>query len=130
MHAVVAMKKVWPTLPDKAIVYIEGDRFYYHPTLKIPFQLGPGFMMMVLYYNTGKIPKELIDSWYLLSVQEEGYKVSGNKAFGYFYEINALKDIYAHNPKLKQEQLVGMHYDSTQEKFIDITAQIQSEIRN
>lgn len=126
--AVKAMKKKWKTLPDKAIVYLEGDRFFYHPTLKVPFQLGPGFMMMVVYYDTGTIPKELIDSWFLLSVSEEGYREVSSQAFGYFYEISELQEFLSKNPHIATKQIVGMRFDSNTGEFIDITDRVIRDI--
>ena len=64
---------------NKNIFYITGDTDYYIVGNKVPFQQGMGYTLMVWYYHTGKIPKDLINENFLWELNSQGYKEIDNK---------------------------------------------------
>lgn len=104
---------------DKNIFYVTGDTDYYLPGNKIPFQQGFGYTLMSLYYNSGKIPKELLSGGYLFEIGSEGYKEVGGFGFGYFSDEKAV-EIQLKRYKIPPGSIFRFYYDSKNGKLTEI----------
>lgn len=115
---IAQLKTLVPTLDDKKnVFYITGDQNYWADGNKIPFQQGSGYTLMVLYYDSGKIPKEFLGKEFLFDIGSQGYKDVGEFGFGYFWDKKELdKTIRLYN--LPSESIIGLKYDSQTKKLI------------
>ena len=52
------IKKLVPTLSKNTVLYFESDRTYFYDNNILPFKLGSGYILGVLYYRDGFIPAE------------------------------------------------------------------------
>jgi len=126
-----------PYPPEKPIFYVTGDSYYYFG-IHVPFQLGPGFMLMLNYYDTGFVPSSFIaDSSktsypypFLYKYFDQGYDEVGGKGFGYFWDIEKLKEFYKTNSAIDINQIVGFFYNGGEKKLINITHDIRKELKN
>lgn len=118
-------KETYIDLPHKPIMYISGDSpgFYGIGDLSVPFQQGLGYMMMVWYFNTGKVPKEFLADMYLWNINEQGYKETEGKGFGYFWDQNRLIEEFRNDSHLSTGQILAFRYIASDKKLIDITVE-------
>lgn len=124
------LKTLHPHILDKPIFYIRGDSpgFYGIPDLAVPFQQGVGYTIMVLYFDSGKIPKPLFDDMFLWNINAQGYREIQNSGFGYFWDIDSLKDEFRRNPRLTQLQVIALEYVAGEKRLVDITPEIREEL--
>lgn len=102
---------------EKNAFYITGDQNYWADGNKIPFQQGSGYTLMVLYYDSGKIPKEFLKEGFLFDIGSQGYKESEELGFGYFWDKEELdKTVRLYN--LPSESIIGLKYDSQTKRLI------------
>lgn len=114
------LKTIKPALDkNKNIFYITGDSDYYLVGNKIPFQNGMGYNLMSLYFDSGKIPKELINESFLFEIGSQGYKEMGDYGFGYFSDKRTL-EIDMKRYIIPNESVHSFYYDSTSEKVTQL----------
>jgi len=133
-NVLLELSKVLPVLPDKPIIYLTGSDFYYgYVNLHVPLQLNPGYVFMIWYYKSGKIPKELLPKEFssnaLSSFGGQWYEEYGDRAFGYYWDKEGLRDVVKEK-NINSSQLIGLYYDGKTKKFKDITDELQSELFN
>ncbi|KKS23004.1 MAG: hypothetical protein UU78_C0007G0022 [Candidatus Roizmanbacteria bacterium GW2011_GWC2_41_7] len=116
-----------PVLPESPIFYLDGSHDYYVAHNKAPFQQGTGYTLMVWYYKSGKIPANFLQEPFLWDITSEGYKQTQGKGFGYFHDMNNLKESLKSN-QLPLTAIVGLYYDSENKRLINITEQVRNEI--
>lgn len=122
------LKEIKSTLnSNENVFYITGDGDYYLPGNKVPFQSGVGYTLMVLYYDSGKIPGDFLRESYLFEIGSQGYKEIDEKGFGYFSSIDKLKELVKKD-KLTKDTIIGLYYNSKTGKVADITKETISEI--
>lgn len=119
--------RVLPNLPKKSVIYLTGNSNYYnymnHP---VPLQLDPGYILMVWYYKSGNIPSKLLDvSERLWGFGSQWYEESQGKAFGYYWDKTLLLKEYQ-SKKFTVDQVIGLYYDGSSKKLIDISSDIKS----
>jgi hypothetical protein len=122
------MNHVVPVLPDKPIFYITGDRNFFYQNNFVPFQFGTGYMTMMAFRERGSIPKKLFRELYLSKYLEEGYKEDSGQGYGYFWQKEALFDLFKKDNSLNVEQVIGFYYFGNDRKLVSITDSIKSEI--
>lgn len=106
------IKELDPTLTNsKNIFYITGDTDYLLPGNKVPFQQGVGFTLMTIYFKSGKIPKEFLNSNYLFEIGSQGYRESNGYGFGYFSDKSEVKGFL----KRSDISITSLYYDSNKE---------------
>lgn len=106
----ITVQTLYPNLSNKNIFYITGNKDYYIEGNKTPFQQGMGYALMVLYYKSGSVPKELLRQSFLWDINAQGYKEVNGKGFGYYSDLQKLrKDI--DNNRVKKENVIGLFYD-------------------
>lgn len=108
---IVQLKTLVPNLDkDKNVFYITGEKNYWADGNRIPFQQGSGYTLMVLYWPSGKIPKDFLADSYLFGIGSQGYKEIGALGFGYFWDENAMKktvELY----DLSLDSVIRLRYD-------------------
>lgn len=102
---------------SKNIFLLNGSQDFYIPGNKVPFQQGVGYTLMVWYYNSGNIPKDLIKERAFFEIGSQGYKETGEKGFGYFSDAVALKEFLKERGKDQNITITGLYYDAAQKKL-------------
>ncbi|MDO8621199.1 MAG: hypothetical protein Q7R31_02870 [Candidatus Levybacteria bacterium] len=123
----MSLKKLYPAVPTNSVFYITGNRDFYVPDHKIPFQQGMGYTLMVWYYKTGIIPKEFMNS-FLWDIKEEGYREKENKGFGYYWNLGHLSTDLKRN-EINKNRVIALFYDADKEKLVDITKSVREELK-
>jgi Dolichyl-phosphate-mannose-protein mannosyltransferase len=123
------IRKTYPTIPEKPIFLVEGDRNYYYSEINMPFQAGPGFMLELTFARSPVISKQLLKTSYLVELTDQGYKEVGNQGFGYFRNRSELVDLFRSNPNLSVNQIVGMYYHGNDRTLSDTTESIRAYIQ-
>ena len=126
-----AAKTMRPDLPDDPIIFIAGDSpgYYGLADLSVPFQQGMGYTMMVWYFDTGVIPRGLLRDMYLWNINQQGYREVNGKGFGYFYQMEKLKETFNREPMLMPEQVIGFSYIAGTRELTDITEQVRKQLQ-
>ncbi|MFZ2025199.1 MAG: hypothetical protein WAV51_02885 [Microgenomates group bacterium] len=122
--AMSAIRGSYPTIPNKPIFYVEGDRDFFYPNNPLPFQLGTGYMLSLTFMSNPVIPKELFKESYLWHFFDQGYKEIGNKGFGYYWNKKDLVELFKTNKDISVDQLVGIYYYGNDQRVRDITSSI------
>lgn len=124
------LSEIKAVLPDKPIVYIEGDSpgFYGISDLAVPFQQGMGYTAMVWFFDTGKIPREFLRTMYLWNINSQGYQEVSEGGFGFFYKKDNLLNLFKQNRTVLPEQVVGFRYNAGSHTLVNITSQIRKEV--
>lgn len=114
---ITELKTQVPTLDNKKnVFYTTSDKNYWVDTNMLPFQQGSGYTLMVLYYNSGKIPKEFFKEGYLFEIGSQGYREQGDFGFGFFWDREELnKAVKFHD--VPQSSIIRLNYDSKEEKL-------------
>ena len=120
---ILQLKNLTPTLErDKNVFYATSDQNFWAEGNKLPFQQGSGYTLMVLYYNTGKIPKEflkaqaLLEDGFLYDIGSQGYKETRGLGFGYFFDKEELdKNVKLYN--LQEDSVIRLKYNSDANKL-------------
>jgi hypothetical protein len=92
---------------SKNIFLVTGSSDYYLPGNPIPFQNGFGYTLMVTYFDSGKIPSELLDQDFLFEIGSYGYKEINEKGFGYFNNAELIPPDIKSNPEIN---MINLHY--------------------
>ncbi len=118
-----------PTLKEnKNIFFVTGSSDFYLPGHKIPFQNGFGHTLAVWYYRSGKVPQEVIKNRSLFEFGSQGYYEYGNSGFGYFSDMNVLKDtVVKYN--LPPTAVTAFYYDAESKSLINITQNALEELK-
>ena len=106
-----------PTLiKNENIFYLQGDKSRFIDSNKSPFQNGLGYTLMVYYYNSNKIPTELLSEGYLWDLQGEGYRQVDGNGFGYYYDAKVMnEDLLKFN--LDRNSVISLYYSSNKRKL-------------
>ena len=110
-------------------MYVTSDFDYFYPNNPLPFQEGNGYMLEVLFLDSGKIPYPLVATQFLGGYGTEGYRVVNGKGFGFYYDKDALVKLYAIHLGLNINQLVGFEYTSRTKTIHLITAEIRRYVK-
>jgi hypothetical protein len=116
-------------LPQKTVYYFLSDRNYYYENNKLPFLLGSGYIIGILQFPTGAIPREALEKEKFIEFGSQGYIQSDTKAFGYYYDFNTLLQDYK-NHVFDGSQLVAYQYSSVTFNLTDITSQVLDKLNN
>lgn len=127
-------------LPDKVLFYVSGNSLGYYglDDLKIPFQSGLGQTLLVTYsYNEEIAPKFLHEDsilktqeeGFLYGILDQGYREVDGRGFGYFTDLNKLKETVGKN-NIDPENIYGFYYNSEEKKLENISIDVRQEIKN
>jgi hypothetical protein len=93
-----SIEKLYPSIGEKTIFYTESDTAYYGLADKIlPFQSGPGQMLMVLYAQKGQLNPKFFRDDFLWGITDQGYSTLDGQGFGYFRDIQKLRQTLEEN---------------------------------
>jgi len=114
---ITQIKVIKPSLDSKKnIFYISGNQNYWVDGNKVPFQQGTGYTLMVLYNDSGKIPKKFLKDGYLFEIGSQGYREVGDYGFGYFWDSEELeKTVKQYN--LPRSSIIELQYNSKTRKL-------------
>ena len=123
---IMQLKTLVPTLDNKKnIFYITSDLNYWDDGNKIPFQQGSGYTIMVLFYESGRIPKEFLQAQgssgegFLFGIGSQGYMEKDGYGFGYFWDEELLNEtINKYN--LTANSVIKLQYNSKERELIKI----------
>lgn len=120
------VKKAFPVLPSNPIIYLDGSTsYFYYPNMKVPLQVGPGYVFFLLYYDQVGNPALFDKSFMLWQLFVQWYEEADGKGYGYFYDKDKLKLFMQSNNNISIDQLVGMYYNSDTRTFENRTKELQ-----
>ncbi len=123
----VSVKRLLPRLNEKTILYFTGSQDFYTADNKVPFQLGPGYILMTWYYDTGAIPSSFIREEFLSHLFAQGYKEDKGKGFGYYRDFEKLRqdtEKYHFYPT----DIYSFYYVASEKKLINISERIRADL--
>ncbi|HYK07934.1 MAG TPA: hypothetical protein VEW42_00370 [Candidatus Eisenbacteria bacterium] len=119
-----------PTLKENVnVFYFTSDRKWWKDTNTVPFQHGFGYSVPVLYYNTGRMPKQLLINGYLWTLGSEGYTKVNDVSYGYYTSFDHLKEAKS-TYHFSWDDIHAFYYDSKKMKLQNITEQTRDELSN
>jgi hypothetical protein len=124
-HIMELIRSTYPFLPDKPIFFVEGDRNYYFSKINLPFQIGTGYMLSMVFRNRPQIPKEIMVMNYFRKQEDFGYMEFEDKGYGYFGNREELVRFFAKNSGISTNQIVGMYYYGYTDTLVDETEAIR-----
>ena len=119
------------SVPKKPIIFITSPTSYSLNTAstRLPFMLGSGFIVSILLYPTGVIPPEFLVERFLEPFDSQGYKESGDKGYGFFWNFEDLVREFAKNRTLSLDQVIAFEYSADGKNLKDITALVRKELQ-
>ncbi len=127
------IKNDYPKLPDRVVFYAESDTsFYGLPENEkiLPFQTNFGSDLFIWYLPQEKFPAELADNgWFLHSLTGEGYKEFAGRGFGYFRDLDNLRQAVAEYG-LEPDTVIAYRYDSQKAQLFNITREVRLNLEN
>lgn len=124
------VKKEYPALPHKAILYTESDVSFYGLSKNeriLPFQSGFGQTLLAWYSTTQNFPKEFFENKFLWEIKDQGYKEVNDEGFGYFRDFNLMGNT-VRNFKIPESSIFGFRYDSETKSIEDNTTELRGRI--
>jgi len=125
------ISKAYPKLDKKSVFYTESTTSFYGqaPEEKmLPFQSGPGQMLLVWYsFHGEKFPVCFFENYFLWDLLAEGYKECGGRGFGYFRNYEKLVKA-AREYRLESENIYAFSYNAGNKTFEDITLSVREKI--
>jgi hypothetical protein len=115
-------------IPDCPIFFVTGNRNYYYDNNKLPFQLGAGYIMLVMNYKTGKIDKNLISERYLQDFGSQGFVRLKSTCYGYFWDQNELLKLFLTDGSVNYDQLIALRWNSDTKTVYNIKSEISNFI--
>ena len=123
------IRRFAPDTTEKPVYFITGNNngYYGIPEVKIPFQQGIGYTLMVWNYSFGHIPAALLRETFLWRIREEGYREINGKGFGYFHSLSTLQT-YVRNGHIDISQVIAFYYNTDTKLITDITEETRKSI--
>lgn len=126
------IKNTYPDLPARAVFYVESDTAYYgFPDSKrnLPFQVGPGKILLIWYYNQKKYPPCFYNDLFLYKlVDSQGYRECQGRGFGYFRDYDKLVEILKTN-NLSTENVFAFSWFGGTRQLQNVTDRLREEIK-
>lgn len=127
-HAMRAITSLYPSLPDRPVFLVEGDKTFYYAKIYLPFQEGAGYMLGLTFRDYPVIPKELLGESFLAKHESEGYRAIGEKGYGFFGSKESLLVYLRLHPEISPDQIVSMYYYGFEGRLVDTTASVREYI--
>lgn len=122
------LNKLVPTLKEnKNIFYITGDKPWLHESNFTPFQNNFGYSLMVIYYPSGKIPKEPMTKETLWIMGDWGAYEGEGKLFGYTYTFDQLKALVG-KYNIPSSGIHALYYDYDKKQLTDISESTRKKL--
>lgn len=124
------LKSSHPKLPGKAVFYSESDKSFYglaEDERILPFQSGFGQTLLVWYQTSEHFPLDFFKNRFLWEINDQGFRQSGGRGFGYFRDFNLMaKTIAAEN--ISPYDVIGFSFNSATEEIKDKTPEVQGRL--
>jgi hypothetical protein len=123
------VQTLYPHISADTVFYVTGNHYGYYglQEVKVPFQQGFGYTLMVVYFKSGTIPPALLQEYFLWRIRDQGYRTVGTNGFGYYYDINTLKKAVREGT-ISPMQVIGLYYDTDAKILRDITSETRTKI--
>jgi hypothetical protein len=119
-QVIAGLVEIKPFLQKKNVIYIHGSRSYTLPEMPVPFQQGVGYTLMVLYADTGKIPRSFLEGQYLWNMTDDGYREEGDSGFGYYFDEGRLREAVQRHG-LGPNNVFSFYYNGERKELTDTT---------
>lgn len=120
------VKRLHPDMKNQTVFYITSDKKYLGE-ITYPFQNGLGYILEVLYYDTGKIPKSFLASNFLWDLGSEGFREIEGASFGYFEHVDKLGELVKEG-KVSPDIVYGYFYNSQAHTLSDVTKSVREKL--
>jgi hypothetical protein len=120
------IKNTMPKLSNNTIVYFESDRTYFYDNNILPFKLGNGYVLSILYYFDGYIPEASLLKEPLLDFGSQGIVKGNGKIFGYYQNKEMLKNDCINKHVFSANQVRAFRFISNADTVIEITEEIRN----
>jgi len=114
---------------SKPVYYFSSDKNFFYNNNKLPFLLGSGYIISLLDYPSGRIPKEALKNEFLVDFGAQGYIEDKTKGYGYYYDYQELLKSLQDN-LFNVDQVIAYRFDSNTNKVSDITDKIRQQLRS
>lgn len=125
-----SLTQIMPKVPNNPVIFLDGNTtYYFYPHIKVPLQVGPGYMFLLTLFEQGRVSPKLFEAAYTLwQIRAQGYRSVGGEGFGYFFDKDALVEEFLSDPSLSLDQLSGLYYDGSSGTFRDTTGEIKAYV--
>jgi len=128
------LKRLYPVIPQNAIFFVrckikcqKNDYYFVSPKYVLPYTSGPGWIFLLQYARENKAYSEFFTrvdgKEFLWDLGSEGYRQIGEYGYGYFIDLNNLKNTIV-NYQLNKNIVIGIEYDETDFSLNDISEEI------
>ncbi len=123
----VSVKRLLPHPNEKTILYFTGSQDFYTADNKVPFQLGPGYILMTWYYDTGRVPSRFIREEFLSHLFAQGYEEENGKGFGYYRDFEKLRQD-TEKYQFHQTDIHAFYYDANEKELRNISEKVRADL--
>ena len=120
---------LYPSIPEKTVFYVTCK--YEKDCISIPrvftFQSGVGQMLLVLYGSKEKNFVPFLGGLYLWDWDAESYRQIGNSGFGYFRDLEKVKQLIREQ-KISPMDVIALSYDHSMNKIYDISGETRKNL--
>lgn len=122
------IKTTVPTLGQRNVFYITGNRNFYIADNNVPFQQGVGYTLMVWYFDGGQVPASFLGDKFIWDIGTNGYKEENGRGFGFFSSPAKLKEALAAN-QFSLGHVKAFYWDADNQLLTDQTASLPTLLR-
>lgn len=125
-QVIAQFKKSVPTLPQKAIFFVQTDGLgAYGQTL--PFLTSVPQVLTVVYYDKNHLPNSFFNT-FIFDAKPEGYLYSEGRGFGFYNTKKALSEALLEN-KFSVEDVYSFYYHTNEIKLDNVTSSVRDEMK-
>jgi hypothetical protein len=121
-----SLKKITPGISENMVLYFESDRTYFYDNNVLPFKLGSGYVLGILYYPARIVPIVSLIKEPLVDFGSEGVVKGEGKTFGYYQNRKTLKNDFVKNYLFTTDQVRAFRFNSGDSSISDITEEIRA----
>lgn len=124
------IKDDYSKLPNKVVFYTESDTsFYGMPESEkiLPFEVGFGQTLLDWYVLDQKFSRVFFENKFLWDLTSQGYKEDGNQGFGYFRNLDLLKQVIL-DKHLTVDSIIAYKYYSSSNNLVNITDETRGKV--
>lgn len=121
------ISRAYPKLTNPTVFYVTGNRDFYIPDNKVPFQQGLGYTLMVWYFDTGKIPPAYLKEKFIWDIGSQGFRDDQSFGFGFYSDLADLQDALKRY-NLTEDNIYSFYYDAPTKVLTDTTAEIRAQL--
>jgi hypothetical protein len=127
---ITSLKKITPEISKNTVFYFESDRTYFYDNNILPFKLGSGYVLGILYYPDGIVPTASLIKEPLVDFGSEGVAKDDGKTFGYYQNKKTLKKDFIEKQLFSPDQVRAFRFNSGDNSITDITEEIHTYLQS